>query len=72
MRADWQRNQKYGMYEYACHEGDVQVHNYIVASRAQRAADAQKLAEQQAQPPAAATAAAKPAAKPAAKTAAKK
>ena len=39
VRLDWTRNQKYGMYEYACHEGDIQVRNYIVASRAQRAKD---------------------------------
>ncbi len=39
-RLDWQRNQKYGMFEYACHEGDEQVRNYITASRAQRAKDA--------------------------------
>jgi hypothetical protein len=36
VRLDWQRNQKYGMFEYACHEGDVQVRNYIQASRAER------------------------------------
>ncbi|WP_404712480.1 hypothetical protein [Sphingomonas sp. MMS24-J13] len=37
VRLDWQRNQAYGMFEYACHEGDVQVRNYINASRADRA-----------------------------------
>jgi len=37
MRVDWTRNQKYTFFEYACHEGDVQVHNYIVANRFQRA-----------------------------------
>jgi len=37
VRLDWQRNEKYGMFEYACHEGDIQVANYIKASRAQRA-----------------------------------
>jgi hypothetical protein len=36
-RLEWQRNDDYGMYEYACHEGDVQIRNYITASRAQRA-----------------------------------
>ncbi|MGI4880556.1 MAG: hypothetical protein ACRYG4_24080 [Janthinobacterium lividum] len=46
VRLDWERNQKYGMFEYACHEGDIQVRNYISASRAQRAKDAQA-----AQPP---------------------
>ena len=40
VRLDWQRNQKYGMFEYACHEGDEQIRNYITASRAQRAKDA--------------------------------
>ena len=36
-RLDWQRDDKYGIFEYACTEGDVQVRNYISASRAQRA-----------------------------------
>jgi hypothetical protein len=40
---DWRRNESYGMFEYACHEGDVQIRNFITASRAQRAA-AQKTA----------------------------
>lgn len=40
VRLDWQRNSKYGMFEYACHEGDVQVRNYITASRAERAKQA--------------------------------
>ena len=58
LRMDWTRNEKYKFYEYACHEGDVQVKNYITASRAQRAKDAAdkaaKAAEQQqpAPPPA--------------------
>ncbi|MEO0063179.1 MAG: hypothetical protein RLZZ08_1739 [Pseudomonadota bacterium] len=33
-RLDWTRNEKYEFYEYACHEGDVQVRNYISSSRA--------------------------------------
>jgi hypothetical protein len=33
---DWPRNEKYQFYEYACHEGDEQVRNYIVANRALR------------------------------------
>jgi hypothetical protein len=33
---EWTRNDKYEMPEYACHEGDVQVRNYITASRAHR------------------------------------
>jgi hypothetical protein len=40
VRADWTRNEKYKFYEYACHEGDEQIRNYITASRAQRAKDA--------------------------------
>ena len=35
-RLDWARDDKYVMYEYACHEGDVQVTNYITSSRAKR------------------------------------
>jgi hypothetical protein len=34
---EWDRNDKYQMFEYACLEGDVQVRNYIKASRAARA-----------------------------------
>jgi hypothetical protein len=37
-RIEWARDQKYQFFEYACHEGDVQVRNYISASRAHRAA----------------------------------
>jgi hypothetical protein len=36
-RLDWKRNDKYQIYEYACHEGDVQIRGYITSSRAQRA-----------------------------------
>jgi hypothetical protein len=36
LRMDWPRNQKYEFFEYACHEGDEQVRNYIVANRALR------------------------------------
>ena len=39
-RLDWQRDDAYEFFEYACHEGNVQVRNYITASRAQRAGDA--------------------------------
>jgi hypothetical protein len=35
-RLPWTRNEKYAFYEYACFEGDVQVRNYINASRTQR------------------------------------
>jgi hypothetical protein len=41
VRLDWQRNDDYGFFEYACHEGNVQVRNYITASRAQRRDPAQ-------------------------------
>jgi hypothetical protein len=37
VRLDWQRDSEYEFYEYACHEGNVQVRNYITASRAERA-----------------------------------
>ncbi len=37
-RFDWTRDNSYQFYEYACHEGDVQVRNYITSSRAHRAA----------------------------------
>jgi len=33
-RLDWTRNDQYEFYEYACHEGNVQVRNYITSSRA--------------------------------------
>jgi hypothetical protein len=36
-RLDWKRNDGYGMFEYACHEGNEQVRNFITSSRAQRA-----------------------------------
>ena len=35
-RLPWTRNEKYEFFEYACFEGDVQVRNYINASRTQR------------------------------------
>ncbi len=37
-RFDWTRDNNYKFYEYACHEGDEQVRNYITSSRAHRAA----------------------------------
>jgi hypothetical protein len=37
VRLDWKRNDKYEIFEYACYEGDVQVRNYITASRSTRA-----------------------------------
>jgi hypothetical protein len=36
LRFDWTRDDTYAFYEYACHEGNVQVRNYITASRAGR------------------------------------
>ncbi|HEY5412657.1 MAG TPA: hypothetical protein VIJ94_18205 [Caulobacteraceae bacterium] len=36
-RTEWVRDDSYKFYEYACHEGDVQIRNYIIASRAERA-----------------------------------
>jgi len=35
-RLDWSRRDDYEFYEYACHEGNVQVRNYITADRAGR------------------------------------
>jgi hypothetical protein len=46
LQMDWPRNEKYAFYEYACHEGDEQVRNYIVANRAMRA----KIASGEAKP----------------------
>ena len=40
VRLDWRRSDGYGMFEYACHEGNVQVRNYITASRAARLREA--------------------------------
>ncbi len=37
-RFNWDRDDKYQFFEYACHEGDVQIRNYILSSRAHRAA----------------------------------
>lgn len=35
-RLEWQRNSDYKIYEYACHEGNVQIRGYITSSRAER------------------------------------
>jgi hypothetical protein len=35
-RLDWTQDNEYEFFEYACHEGNVQVRNYITASRAGR------------------------------------
>jgi hypothetical protein len=64
LRMDWTRNQKYTFFEYACHEGDVQVHNYIIANHFQRAKDkaaAQEKAQAAAPTPASAPVAPAPA-----------
>ena len=36
LRVNWSRDDEYEFFEYACHEGNVQVRNYITASRAAR------------------------------------
>ena len=36
LRMNWTRDEDYEFFEYACHEGNVQIRNYITASRAQR------------------------------------
>jgi hypothetical protein len=35
-RLEWQRDEEFEIYEYACHEGNVQIRNYINASRVER------------------------------------
>ncbi len=35
-RLEWQRNEDYEIFEYACHEGNVQIRGYITSSRAER------------------------------------
>ncbi len=42
---DWTRNEDYEFFEYACHEGNVQVRNYINASRAERGLATSKVGE---------------------------
>lgn len=39
-RTDWKRDDDYGQFEYACHEGNVQIRNYITADRAAHAGEA--------------------------------
>ncbi len=41
-RLDWQRDDDFGIFEYACHEGNVQIRNYINASRADSAQDQER------------------------------
>jgi len=40
VRVPWTRDDGYTIYEYACHEGNEAIRDYITASRAQRAKDA--------------------------------
>jgi hypothetical protein len=49
IRYNWTRDDEYAFYEYACHEGNVQVRNYITSSRAGRldAATEEELAAEQ-------------------------
>ena len=39
LQVNWSRDDTYEFFEYACHEGNVQVRNYITANRAARAAE---------------------------------
>jgi hypothetical protein len=45
VQVEWTRNDKYKIYEFACHEGNVQVRTMISASRAQRRKDAALVAK---------------------------
>jgi hypothetical protein len=40
VRMPWKRDDSYAIYEYACHEDNEAVRNYITSSRAKRAAEA--------------------------------
>jgi len=40
VRMPWKRDDNYAIYEYACHEDNEAVRNYITSSRAKRAAEA--------------------------------
>jgi hypothetical protein len=44
VETEWVRDDKYRLYEFACHEGNVQVRTLISSSRAQRKLDAGKTA----------------------------
>jgi len=44
-RLPWKRDDSYEIYEYACHEDNEAIRNYIVTSRYRRAQDAAKAAE---------------------------
>jgi hypothetical protein len=45
VRLDWQRDEDYRLFEYACHEGNVQIRGYITSSRAERGIPTGKEAE---------------------------
>jgi hypothetical protein len=45
VRLDWQRDEDYKLFEYACHEGNVQIRGYITSSRAERGSLTGKEAE---------------------------
>ncbi|MND04668.1 hypothetical protein D3C83_250400 [compost metagenome] len=40
-RLDWLRDENYQIFEFACHEGNVQIRDMVNASRAQRRIDAE-------------------------------
>jgi hypothetical protein len=44
-RLDWTRNDNYGFFEYACHEGNVQIRNYINSSRSERGLPTSRVGE---------------------------
>ena len=48
-RLDWKRNEKYVLYEHACHEADVQISG-LITSRAERAQKAKTVAAFSPQP----------------------
>jgi hypothetical protein len=48
-RLDWRRNDDYQFYEYACHEGNVQLRGYVTSSRAERKQAAEEAAAAKAQ-----------------------
>jgi hypothetical protein len=49
VRAPWKLDEDYEFYEYACHEDNTAVRNFITSSRAQRAKDAAAKQQQQQQ-----------------------
>lgn len=49
-QVEWMRDDKYRLYEFACHEGNEEVRHMITSSRAQRAKDAAALVAKNASP----------------------